>query len=497
MQGASELLYEVADGVARLTINRPERRNALSWAVMQRAARRAGRGQGRSRRPGGGAHRRRRQGVLRRRRPRRHGRRRRRTAACTTAGASSPSSSATCGSWASRPSPGCAGYALAGGFGLALACDLVVASDDAEFGTPEIDVGLWPYMITVPLHAVDAAEEGARADDDRPPGRRRPRRERIGFVTRVVPVDELDAAVDELAARSPSKSPPVHAPRAATRSTTCWDRSAADALPLLHAMLTVTTRHRGRGRGHRRLRREAPARLEGTMIHVDERGPGHPRSPSTGRSGATPSTTRRSSSCWPGWPRRTRRPAGCSCSPGPAATSAPEPTSPARRGRRVPRPAPRAARRHPHRAVPVDRRHRRRRARAGHPAGRGLRPAGRRRPRRTFGVPAAKLGLMTDQWTMRRLAGFVGQGPARAMCLAAETFTGADVHRLGFVQRLAEPDALLDEPWPGPTPSPPSPRSPSPASRSGSTRPRASRTGPPPTAPRSRRRGAATTCRRA
>ncbi|MGZ4710547.1 MAG: enoyl-CoA hydratase-related protein [Acidimicrobiales bacterium] len=63
----------------------------------------------------------------------------------------------------------------------------------------------------------------------------------------------------------------------------------------------------------------------------------------------------------------------------------------------------------------------------------------------TFGVPAAKLGLMTDQWTMRRLAGFVGQGPARAMCLAAETFTGADVHRLGFVQRLAEPDRLLDD----------------------------------------------------
>jgi enoyl-CoA hydratase len=63
----------------------------------------------------------------------------------------------------------------------------------------------------------------------------------------------------------------------------------------------------------------------------------------------------------------------------------------------------------------------------------------------TFGVPAAKLGLMTDQWTMRRLAGFIGQGPARAMCLAAETFTGADVHRLGFVQRLAEPGSLLDD----------------------------------------------------
>src|ERR1700730_7700946 len=43
------------------------------------------------------------------------------------------------------------GYALAGGFGLALACDFVVASDDATFGAPEVSIGLWPYMITVPL----------------------------------------------------------------------------------------------------------------------------------------------------------------------------------------------------------------------------------------------------------------------------------------------------------------------------------------------------------
>jgi len=43
------------------------------------------------------------------------------------------------------------GFALAGGFGLALACDFVIASTNAEFGTPEINVGLWPYMITVPL----------------------------------------------------------------------------------------------------------------------------------------------------------------------------------------------------------------------------------------------------------------------------------------------------------------------------------------------------------
>src|SRR3984893_19324135 len=43
------------------------------------------------------------------------------------------------------------GYALAGGFGLALAGDFVVAADDAQFGTPEVNVGLRAYMITVPL----------------------------------------------------------------------------------------------------------------------------------------------------------------------------------------------------------------------------------------------------------------------------------------------------------------------------------------------------------
>ena len=39
------------------------------------------------------------------------------------------------------------GHVLAGALGLALACDLVVASEDAGFGTPEINVGLFPFMI--------------------------------------------------------------------------------------------------------------------------------------------------------------------------------------------------------------------------------------------------------------------------------------------------------------------------------------------------------------
>jgi enoyl-CoA hydratase/carnithine racemase len=39
------------------------------------------------------------------------------------------------------------GHALAGGFGLALCCDLLIVSDAATFGTPEIKVGVWPMMI--------------------------------------------------------------------------------------------------------------------------------------------------------------------------------------------------------------------------------------------------------------------------------------------------------------------------------------------------------------
>jgi enoyl-CoA hydratase/carnithine racemase len=131
------------------------------------------------------------------------------------------------------------GYALAGGFGLALACDFVVAAEDAQFGTPEINVGLWPYMITVPLvrsmppkKALELMLTGRRVDAAEA--------ERIGFVTRVVPVDGLDAAVEELAGTLASKSPAiVKLGRDAFYAV--WDQSAQDALALLHTMLTITT----------------------------------------------------------------------------------------------------------------------------------------------------------------------------------------------------------------------------------------------------------------
>jgi enoyl-CoA hydratase len=61
-----------------------------------------------------------------------------------------------------------------------------------------------------------------------------------------------------------------------------------------------------------------------------------------------------------------------------------------------------------------------------------------------FGIPAAKLGLMVDHWTVQRLALLAGAGPARAMLLAADELDGAAAHRLGLVQRLGDLDAALD-----------------------------------------------------
>ncbi len=131
------------------------------------------------------------------------------------------------------------GWAMAGGFGLALSCDMVIASEDARFGAPELNVGLWPYMVTVPLlrsmppkKALELMLTSRVVGADEA--------DRIGFVTRVVPRDDLDAAVAELAAVLASKPPGVT--RMGRDSFyAVIDSSASEALPYLHAMLTVTS----------------------------------------------------------------------------------------------------------------------------------------------------------------------------------------------------------------------------------------------------------------
>jgi enoyl-CoA hydratase len=64
-------------------------------------------------------------------------------------------------------------------------------------------------------------------------------------------------------------------------------------------------------------------------------------------------------------------------------------------------------------------------------------------PDAVFGIPAGKLGLMVDHWTVQRLAMSAGYAPARAMLLAAETVSGTDAVRLGFAQRAGHLDEAL------------------------------------------------------
>ena len=98
------------------------------------------------------------------------------------------------------------GHALAGGFGLMLACDLVVAADDAEFGTPEVNIGLWPFMISTLIQrnlgskiALEMMLTGRRMSAEEAA--------RWGFVNRVVPRAELDSALAELTGVLVTKSP--------------------------------------------------------------------------------------------------------------------------------------------------------------------------------------------------------------------------------------------------------------------------------------------------
>ena len=99
------------------------------------------------------------------------------------------------------------GPALAGGLGLMVACDLVVASDTAVFGTTEIAVGLWPMMITAELTRSVGRK---RVLEMMLTGAKLLAAEALacGLVTRVVPASELEAATltlaNELAAKSPA-----------------------------------------------------------------------------------------------------------------------------------------------------------------------------------------------------------------------------------------------------------------------------------------------------
>jgi enoyl-CoA hydratase len=203
--GYEHLLYDVSDGVATVTLNRPEQRNALSAELLEELV----------------------DATLRVREDDQV-----RALVLTGAGDKVFCAGADLGGFAAdaplvqkhfgsdrfldffklmprlgKPSLCAAnGHVLAGGLGLALSCDLVIAREGATFGTPEINVGAFPYMImsiiyrNVPRKRVNemillgerlSAEEAVRH----------------GLANKVVPSEEFDAAVADWAGKLASKSP--------------------------------------------------------------------------------------------------------------------------------------------------------------------------------------------------------------------------------------------------------------------------------------------------
>ena len=98
------------------------------------------------------------------------------------------------------------GYALAGGCGLAAGADIVVAADDATFGLPEIKVGLLPLIVMAPILRAVGRKRGLLMILTGEPVSAREAHE-MGLVSRVVPRGDLDRTVDALARTLAGYSP--------------------------------------------------------------------------------------------------------------------------------------------------------------------------------------------------------------------------------------------------------------------------------------------------
>jgi enoyl-CoA hydratase/carnithine racemase len=131
------------------------------------------------------------------------------------------------------------GHVLAGALGIALACDLIVASEQASFGTPEINIGTFPFMIMALIYRNVPRK---KANELLLLGERWSAQEALaaGIVNKVVPAGELDAAVAEWAGKLAGKSPVImRLGKEAMRRQ--LDMPLDEALDYLRAQLTLAT----------------------------------------------------------------------------------------------------------------------------------------------------------------------------------------------------------------------------------------------------------------
>ena len=132
-------------------------------------------------------------------------------------------------------------YALAGGMGLAVAADFTIAAAGARLGLPEIQLGLLPLMVSVPIHRAMGSRK--RLLDLVLTGRRITAEEALGLelVTKVVPREALDAEVDALAGRLVALSPSTLALGKQAIYTMCEMEQGA-ALHYLREAIVMTSR---------------------------------------------------------------------------------------------------------------------------------------------------------------------------------------------------------------------------------------------------------------
>lgn len=235
--GYEQLLYEVSDGVATVTLNRPEQRNALSGVMLEELVDAFGRVRD--------------DDAVR-------------AVVLTGAGEKAFCAGADLGGFAAeaplvakhfasdrflelfrllprlgKPSLCAAnGHVLAGGMGLALSCDLLIAKEGITFGTPEINVGAFPYMIMAIIYR---SVPRKKVNEMMLLGERISAVEAVdyGIANKVVPAAEFDRAVADWAQRLASKSP-VLMRLGHDAMYRQQDMALDDALEFLRSQLSLT-----------------------------------------------------------------------------------------------------------------------------------------------------------------------------------------------------------------------------------------------------------------
>jgi enoyl-CoA hydratase/carnithine racemase len=130
------------------------------------------------------------------------------------------------------------GHVLAGGMGLALSCDLLIAKEGASFGTPEINVGAFPYMIMAIIYRNVPRK---KVNEMMLLGERLSAEQAVeyGLANKVVPAGEFDAAVADWATKLASKSP-VLMRLGHDAMYRQQDMAVDDALDYLRSQLSLT-----------------------------------------------------------------------------------------------------------------------------------------------------------------------------------------------------------------------------------------------------------------